>query len=186
MKLNIKKRAAKSKSESKQLRRDGYIPAVMYVRGQPSETITITEAEFSTLLRKISKGRLSTSIFELTNESKVTKKAIIKEITYDPVTYNVIHLDFEELIDGVPISLNVPIECIGTADCQGVKLGGVIRQVIRTLRVRCLPADIPEVFQLDVKNLGLWEAKRLADIQLSPTLRPQADLKEVAVTIAKR
>lgn len=186
MKLNIIKRAAKSKSESKQLRRNGYIPAVMYVRGQSSETITVSESEFSSLLRKISKGRLSTSVFELTNESKVTKKAIIKDITYDPVTYNVIHLDFEELIDGVKISLNVPIECVGTADCQGVKQGGVIRQVIRALRISCLPSDIPEVFQLDVKNLGLFEAKRLADIELSPALRPQADLKEVAVTIAKR
>ncbi len=186
MKLNIKKRAAKNKCESKQLRRNGHIPAVMYVRGQSSDTITVNESEFSSLLRKLGKGRLSTSVFELTNESNVTKRAIIKDITYDPVTYNVIHLDFEELIDGVKISLNVPIECVGVADCQGVKQGGVIRQVIRTIRVSCLPSDIPQVFELDVKNLGLFETKRLSDIELSPAIRPQADLKQVAVTIAKR
>lgn len=186
MKLNIKKRAAQRKCEARQLRREGFIPAILYVRGQSSDNMTVAGNEFNGLLRQTPSGRLSTSVFELADESGKIKKAIIKEITYDPVTYNVIHLDFEELHNDVKINVNVPIECIGTADCAGVKQGGVVRQVIRTLRIRCLPGDMPKYFQLDVKNLGLWEVKRLADIELSPAIRPLADLNEVAVTIAKR
>jgi len=186
MKLKIKKRTALRKSESKQLRREGFIPAILYVRGNASDSITIEGNEFNSLLRKIPSGRLSTSVFELSDESGKTRKAIIKEITYDPVSYNVIHLDFEELFNDVKINVKVPIECIGTVDCVGVKQGGVIRQVIRSLKVRCLPGDLPTYFQLDVKNLSLWEVKRLADIELSPAVRPVADLNEVAVTIAKR
>lgn len=186
MKLNVEKRAAAKKSESKRIRREGNIPAVVYVRGKPSEIITVKGDEFNALLRKVVSGRLSTTVFELSEGDGKGRKAILKDIQYDPVSYNVDHLDFEALIDDMQISVKVPIECIGTADCVGVKLGGFIRQVIRHLRVRCLPKDLPNYFTLDVKNLGLWEAKRLADLELPPTIRPLADLNEVAVTIAKR
>jgi large subunit ribosomal protein L25 len=186
MKLNIKKRAAQKKSESKQLRREGYIPAILYVRGSAAETLSINSTEFSALLRKLQKGRLSTSVFELADETGSVKKALVKDIHYNPVSYDVIHLDFEELIDDVKINVKIPIECIGAADCAGVKLGGVVRQVIRALRVRCYPADIPPYIPLDVKSLKMWETKRLSDLELSPAVRPLADLNEVAVTIAKR
>jgi large subunit ribosomal protein L25 len=146
----------------------------------------VNGTEFDGLLRKLTKGRLSTSVFELADETGAIKKAIIKEITYHPVTYQVMHLDFEELLESVRVNVNVPIECIGTVECQGVKQGGVVRQVIRSLRVSCLPADMPKFFQLDVRNLSLWENKRLEDIEIPSAVRPIADLKEVAVTIAKR
>ena len=186
MKLNVEKRAGDKKSESKRLRREGNIPAVVYVRGKESETITVNGVEFTALLRNVVPGRLSTTVFELAEGKSKSRKAILKDIQYNPVNYNVIHLDFEDLVEDAKISVNVPIELVGTVDCVGVKLGGFIRQVIRHLRVRCLPKDLPHYFQLDVKNLGLWEAKRLADLELPQTIRPLADLNEVAVTIAKR
>jgi large subunit ribosomal protein L25 len=58
--------------------------------------------------------------------------------------------------------------------------------VIRSLRVRCLPQDLPSSFDLDVKSLALFEVKRLADLEIPPAVRPLADLHEVAVVIAKR
>lgn len=186
MKLNIKKRAAPKKSESKRIRSEGNIPAIIYKRGKDAETIIVNGIEFTAHLRKVQSGHLSTTQFELTEDKAKPRKAILKDIHYDPVSYQVIHLDFEELLDDVKINVKVPIECTGVADCAGVKLGGIVRQVIRHLRVRCLPKDIPASFQLDIKNLGLWEALRLSDIALSPAIRPLADLNEVAVTIAKR
>lgn len=186
MKLNIKKRATPKKGESKKIREEGNIPAIVYVRGKESETITVTGVEFLAHLRKVQSGHLSTTVFELLEDKAKPRKAILKDIHYDPVSYNVIHLDFEELLDDVKVNVKVPIEFTGVADCAGVKLGGIIRQVIRHLRVRCLPKDMPLVFQMDIKNLGLWEAKRLSDLELPPTVRALADLNEVAVTIAKR
>jgi large subunit ribosomal protein L25 len=186
MKLKVEKRAGIKKSESKAIRRTGDIPAVVYIRGKESEAIAVNGAEFNTLMRKVPSGHLPTTVFELVEKGIHTRKAILKDIQYDPVTYDIIHLDFEELLDKVEVNVKVPIELTGIADCVGTKQGGVVRPVIRHLRVRCLPKDIPSSFQLDVRELNLFEVKRLSDLDLPPSVRPYGDLHEVAVTIAKR
>lgn len=184
MKLKLMKRDSLKKSETKKIRREGNIPAIIYVKGKSTDAIAIDGAEFSAVLRDVEPGRLSTTIFTLGDGKG--RRAILKEIQYEPTTYKVNHLDFEELFDDAKVNVKVPIECIGVADCAGIKLGGFLRQVIRYLRVNCLPKDIPNVFQLDVRSLSLYEKKRLADLNVPQTVRPMADLNEVAVVIAKR
>ena len=186
MKINYRKRTAGCKSHSKRLRNEGWIPAIIYSRGQHSECLSVERNEFSALLRKVKSGHLSTQIFSLTDENGGERRAILKEIQYEPTTYDVTHLDFEELVSGHKINIKVPIEVIGSAECPGVKLGGVLRAVIRSMRVSCFPEDIPTSFQLDVKDLGARESKRLKDLNIPHTVRPLIDLNEVAVVIAKR
>lgn len=185
MKLQINKRSGTSKGEVSKLRRAGNIPAIIYHRGKEGEAISISNGEFSGLLRQVQPGRLSTTVFSLSEGGK-ERRVIIKEIQYHPTTYNVLHLDFEELIDNVPIDVKVPIEMIGVVDCVGVKLGGFLRQVIRKLKVRCLPKDLPASFPVDVKDLAQNEVVRLAAIPIPQTVKPIANMKEVAVLIAKR
>lgn len=186
MKLKILSRESQKKSETKKIRREGNIPAVIYVRGKPTDAIAISGPEFNAVLRTMQPGRLSTTKFTLSDAHGKPRHAILKEIQYEPTTYKVQHLDFEELFDDAKVSVKVPIECTGVADCVGIKLGGFLRQVIRHMRVRCLPKDIPSVFQIDVRNLAMYDTKRLSDLQISQTIRPLADLNEVAVVIAKR
>ncbi len=185
MKLNVTSRKAANKSESNQLRRQGLVPAVIYKKGETSETIAIDAKEFSTLLRGVKPGHLATTKFELVEGGKA-RLAIIKDIQYNPINYDVIHIDFELLDEKIQINVNIPIEFTGVADCVGVKLGGVIRQVIRGLRVRCYPKDMPESFTLDVKNMSMKDCKRLKDLDIPNTVRPLTDLNEVVVVIAKR
>lgn len=142
MNLTAKKRAEARKSEMKQMRRDGDIPAVFYAPGQTAESILVNGKEFETALREIQQGLLSTTIFTLNIDGK-KHKAIVKDIQYHLTTYKVIHLDFEELKEDVPVQVKVPINCIGANDCVGIKLGGFLRQVIRTIKVECLPKQIP-------------------------------------------
>lgn len=186
MKLKICNRPSLKKSDTRIIRQKGEIPAVIYKREHANEAVAVNAAEFSSLLRTVISGRLSTTIFTLHDEHGKERRAILKEIQYEPTTYNVRHLDFEELLDNTKISIKVPIECVGVADCVGIKLGGVLRQVLRHIRVRCLPKDIPNVFQIDVKNLALYETKRLSDLELPETVKAITDLTEVAVVIAKR
>lgn len=185
MKLNISKRSANKKSDATQLRNLGKIPAIIYVRGQSSEPIAVDAKEFEVLLRNGKKGGLATTRMTLVGEGK-TRQVIVKEIQYHPTTYQIIHLDFEELIDGVKISVNIPIDCVGEVDCVGIKLGGVLRQVIRALRVECYPKDMPASFELDIRSLGLKQVRRLKDLVIPSEVRPLVDLNEVAVVIAKR
>lgn len=186
MKLKLFKRTETKKSANNSIRREGNIPAAIYVRGKATESVYVNGAEFSALMRSILPGRLSTTVFSLVDENGKAHKAILKEIQYAPTSYAVRHLDFEELFDDMKVNVKVPIECIGAVDCAGIKLGGFLRQVIRHVRVRCLPKDIPTVFNLDVRSLGLFEKKRLSDIEIPNTVRPLADLNEVAVLVSKR
>jgi len=186
MKLKYQKRNAVRKGENKQLRRAGAIPAVLYARGQDSKSISIETADYASLLRHVQPGRLSTTVVELAGEDNVAVKAVFKDIQYHPTTYEVLHLDFEALNDDHEVNINVPIECTGVAECAGVKLGGVLRLVMRKTRVRCFPKNIPTVFQIDVKTLGMRESRRLKDIQWPENVRPLDDLNQVSVIIAKR
>lgn len=184
MELNVQKRKSEKKSQAKSLRREGKIPAVIYHKSKDAEAVSVDSKEFTTLLRGVQPGRLSTTVFTLHDGSK--RKAILKDIQYNPVTYDVIHLDFEELISDVTVNVKVPIECVGVADCVGIKLGGFLRQVKRHLRVNCLPKDIPTHFQIDVAPMAIFNSKRMKDLEIPQTMRPLADLNEVVVVIAKR
>jgi large subunit ribosomal protein L25 len=185
MELKVTGRTSGKKSEIKKIRREGNIPAVIYSKGMPGENLIIEGIEFQKLLNQIERGTLSTKILTLNNGSK-NQKVILKDIQYDIVTYNVIHLDFAELHDDVPVKVKVPIRLVGAMDCVGVKLGGVLNPKVRFLLVSCLPKDIPSHFELDVRDLGLNQGLKLGNIFFSDRIRPLVDLNQAAVVVTKR
>ncbi len=187
MKLNAVERTNKKKSEAERLRRAGAIPAVLYSPGRENVMISVSAQEFQAILRSIKSGHLSTSVFTLVIDGKECK-AVIKDIQYHPTSYAVLHLDFQELVKGGTISVKVPIACSGVVDCIGVKLGGFLRQVIRTIKVEC-PSEataIPSEFIIDVKDLNLFQKKRLSELKMPKGVRPLASMDEVVVVVAKR
>lgn len=186
MKLQTVKRAKDNKSEVKKLRREGFIPAVLYIKGEVGDKLAVNRSEFGSYLRHVKPGHLPTTIFTLTDENGRERRVLIKDIQYEVTTYAVIHLDFEELVEGQKVNVKVPIECTGAAECLGIKLGGVLRQVIRHVRVRCLPKDLPSFFELDVRELGIKQSKRLSELTIPSTVRPLANLNEVVAVIVKR
>jgi large subunit ribosomal protein L25 len=185
MKLTIATRSAK-KSETKKLRREGKIPAVLYSKGEKGKEIVIDAVDFKKILNTTPTGTLSSKVFSLDGLGGKALKAIVKDIQYNITTYEVIHLDFEELHDDVPVTLNIPLVCINTVDCIGVKLGGVIRQVIRQVKVSCLPKDIPQQFELDVRDMNLGQSKKLSALEIPKGVRAAINLNEAAVVIARK
>jgi large subunit ribosomal protein L25 len=184
MKLTATKRVSGRKGELKEIRRQGKIPAILYCQGKPNEQLTLETTEFAAVLRQMKQGHLPTTTFVLTLAGKEIK-AIIKDIQYQLTTYRVSHIDFEELVPDVPVSVKVPIQCVGLDACVGLKLGGFLRQVIRHVQVECLPKSIPSEFVVDVRDLGLRQSKRLMDIPMPEGVKPLAKLDEVVVVIAK-
>ena len=185
MELTIFKRSDTKKTTSNKLRIEKNIPAVIYALGQENRNIYVSDAEWQAIIRRIKPGSLSTVIFNLKDGNKKLK-AVVKEVQYHVTTYEVQHIDFQILQDKVPINIKVPITCINKADCEGVKSGGTFRQVIRTLKVRCYPKDIPEEFVIDVIDLKMNQSLRLSDIKIPEKVRPMAKMKEVVVVIGKR
>lgn len=186
MKLNYRKRKAERKGETKRLRTEGAIPAIIYSRGNASTNISIEASDYIALVRNVKPGHLSAQVFTLAAEDGSTVRALLKEIQYEPTTYQVMHLDFEELVKDQKVNVKVPIEWVGAADCVGVKLGFVLRAVVRSTPVSCLPEHIPESFQLDVRTMGASDVKRLKDLQIPETVRPLKGPDEVIVVMAKR
>lgn len=184
MKLTVTKRLEVTKGGTKAIRRRGDIPAVIYGLGQSVEKVTVNGSEFRAVLRNLPAGQLATTTFEVTFDGK-SHRAIVKDIQYHVVSYQVEHVDFFLLSDKEPVTINVPIQLRGVAECPGIKLGGTLRQVIRTLKVSCLPKDIPAEFQIDIGALNIAESKRLSDVEIPKNVRPLVSLNEVAVVIAK-
>lgn len=185
MKLSVFKRATGKKGEIKQIRREGNVIGVLYGNNQKGQPIYLRGEEFQAILRNMRPGLLSTTVFEL-HDGQHKYKAIIKDIQYHVTSYQVMHVDFLLLDDKVPVNVNVPIQITGAAECAGVKLGGFLRQVIRTLKVSCLPKFIPHELSVDVRDLAIAQSKTLGDIVMPEHVRPLAKLSEVAVVVGKK
>ncbi len=185
MKLAIFPRTTGKKSDPKKNRREGHVPGVLYGLEQGNQNIAVKSDELQAILRKIKQGILPTTLFEL-HDGQKKHQALVKEIQYHPTSYAVTHIDFFMVSDKEPVTVNVPVQVLGAADCVGIKLGGFLRQVIRTLKVRCLPKDIPQEFILDVRELNIGQSKALSDLSIPESVRPIAKMNEVAVVIAKK
>lgn len=183
--LTVQVRPSTKKSDTKQIRREGKIPAILYSAGEQNVQLIVSADEMGAVLRQMKPGHLGTTIFHLKLDGK-ERRAIIKDIQYQLTTYNVSHIDFEELFEDVPVSVKVPIQCIGIAECAGVKLGGFLRQIIRHVRVECLPRKIPSHFAVDVQDLGIKQARKLSDVVIPEGVKPLAKMDEVVVVVSKR
>lgn len=185
-KLNAVVRTGGKKCETKRLRRDGKIPAVIYSRGQAGEMVSVETSEFQAIMRTVETGGLPTMIFHLATDKNTIRPVIVKGIQYNVTNYSVIHIDFEELHDDVAVKVKVPIDCVGAAESPGGKLGGSLRQVMRHVKVRCLPKDIPTRFQLDVREMGIQQSIRLKSLSIPNGIKPVDSLEEIAAVMTKR
>lgn len=185
MKLDVSKREKKAKSNLSQLRYEGNIPGILYSPGKENVSIIVDGKTFQAAMRHILKGHLPTTVFEFELEGKKVK-AVVKEIQYHPTTYNILHLDLLALDDKTQVTVNVPVEFTGVAECVGIKLGGFLRQVKHHLPVKCLPKDIPTHFVVDIQDLSIGHSKRVKDLHITEKVRPLATEEDVVVVIAKR
>jgi len=188
MQLDVKKRETVKKKDPKRLRREGAIPAVLYGLGKEggeAHALSIDAGAFKSHLRKIPSGRLSTAIFDLKGDG-VHTKAIVKDIQYHVVSYDVLHLDFQALEKGKEITVNVPVVLTGVVDCVGVKQGGLLNQPLRYISVRCPTTEIPEVFSVNVKDLMPEQAIKVSDLKVADSVKVMNRAGDVVVIVAKK
>lgn len=183
MKVNIeaKSRIRGRKSDLKNIRKEGLLPAVIYGEGKAGIPIVLDYRMFYKVYKKTI-GELA--IFSIDVEGKKID-AIIKDKQIHPVERTFQHLDFLELHPGKHITVRVPLRYTGIP--EGVKKGGVLDTLMRDIEVSCLPKDIVEDIEIDISNLDVNEAVHLSDIKLgnlTTKLNPEAVL--VVVTVPKK
>jgi large subunit ribosomal protein L25 len=149
------------KQAAKRFRKNGMIPAVIYGHKEETTSICIDASEFTRMLRR-EKG--DNVIVNLSSDEKQSKKTIIREVQRNPVTSEVIHVDFQHLIPTEMIEMDVPIVLVGTA--AGVKEGGLLEHIVRKISVKCLPKNIPSHLELDVSELDIGASVHVSDLSI--------------------
>jgi large subunit ribosomal protein L25 len=153
--LEVKPREDKNPNH---LRRDGQIPGVIYGHGKPV-SVTLNAKEFAKAIH--TKAGLN-ALFNVTVGSE-SALAIIKEIQRNMFTQAPTHVDIQRINVKEKLEVSVPVHAIGVAN--GVKnFGGIMEYILREIRVRCLPDDIPASLDVDVTNLNVGQSVKLSDI----------------------
>ncbi|RDB31542.1 LSU ribosomal protein L25p [Candidatus Similichlamydia laticola] len=183
--MHIQKRSLRGKGFLKGLRLAGRIPAVLHDPAGSSEAISVDKKELARLFA-LYRGRVASVRFVLIDQEGNRSSSLVKEIQHSFVDYEILHLDFCLLELSRRVSVNVPIFLRGGEECVGLKQGGVLRQVIRRLRVKCLPDDIPSCFELDISGLQMKKSMRLSSLAIPENVMPLTDLDQVVVVVAKR
>jgi large subunit ribosomal protein L25 len=160
--LNVTTRAQTGRSASRRTRKAGNIPAVLYGKHTPPESLAIDAPEF-TRLRKAIQGRAV--LIELARADKPDRAlSFLQEIQRDPLTDRYLHVDLQEVKADENFEIQVPVSVVG--ESFGVKnQSGVMEMASHTLRVRCLPKNLPPVIEVDVTALKVGETIKVAEIK---------------------
>lgn len=132
----------------KQMRREGWLPSVVYGRGVVNENLKVDAKTFSELMAHSSSDSI---LINLDVEGEGVRSVFLKTIQHDPLTGHALHVDFLAVDDKTEITANIPIHLLG--ESKGVKAGGILEQYAHTIEVSCLPKDLPEVLEKDITHL---------------------------------
>ena len=168
------KRDGRGSRAARRLRAAGRVPAVVY--GHKEETIPLSVAA-EDILRVI---HHRARVIDLQTESKV-EKALIREVQWDHLGKDVLHVDFARVVAGERIEIEVPIELRGSA--PGVAGGGVLDQPMHTLPIECLALSAPESIRVNINDLQVGGVIHVGDLHLPPDVKALADDDAVVVHV---
>jgi large subunit ribosomal protein L25 len=183
--VQVKTRGEKGKNTNRRLRAAGQIPAVLYGAGVETVPIQVERKKLEEMFRA---GATENTIFLLKRvESDQERHARIREMQIDPVSRQVLHIDFQRVLMDQTIRINVPIHTLGTP--KGVREeGGMIDFITREVEVECLPGDIPEAIEIDVTALVIGDHLEAGALRLPEgvTLLEEPDRVIVSVVYPQR
>lgn len=156
--LEAKKREVKHHSSSRQLRRNGCIPGVVYGYQTENTPVYVNDAEFEKLLRE--NGR--NAVLSL-NVNGTQRNVMVHEVQTDPLKNKIIHVDF--LAVNMSEDVDATVRVVLSEECAGVKDGGVLQQALHELSITTKPDQIPDAITVDVSNLQVGENITVADIR---------------------
>ncbi len=172
--LQAEVRAGRGKGPARRLRAEGKVPGVFYGPGVEPTPLTLSPRELTHALRG-ERGR--NVVFKLSLGGK-DELAMVKDLTTDPVTQELLHIDLYRILEDKVLEVNVPFHTHGRS--VGVVQGGVLHVTRRVLPLRTIPAKIPVSIDVDVTHLALKDTISVEDIQLPEgvecTLQPKLTL----------
>jgi large subunit ribosomal protein L25 len=150
-----------------QMRRDGWLPTVIYGRGAANKNLQVNAKSFAEMLAKSSSDNI---IINLEIDGEGTRMAFLQAIQHNPLSGIAVHADFLAIDEHTEITAHIPAHLNGEA--PGVKAGGVVEQYVHAIEITCLPDDLPDTLEIDISGLQLGDSLHLGDIQYPKGVRP--------------
>ncbi len=175
----VTKREKVGKASSRELRKTGLIPATIYGLGEPAVSVGISPKIVARILA--SDTGMNTMIHLQREGTDIKRHVIIKDLQRDHVTGRLSHVDFMRVDPTHKVKVHVPIVLKGTP--AGVKEGGLLDFVHRTIEVECLPAFIPAHIDVNVDHMVVGDVIRLDQIQLDAHLTVLGDAHNVICSV---
>lgn len=178
-KVSATTRTQSGKGVARRLRAQGKIPAVAYSKGNAAQHLVVAPEDVVAALTS-EKGK--NSVVEIDVDGGTSVTAMIREYQYHPVTRTLLHADFIEVNESVPVEVLVPLHLTGKA--KGVVMGGKLRQVFRELPIRCVPRAIPVSISYDITNVDLDGHIAAQDIAVPEGVSILLPPKQTVISIA--
>lgn len=189
--LTAQIREAKGKGRIRHLRREKWIPAVMYKSGEKTALLQFRDRDFQKILQTSLGGNViislkidgSSAAAGKKTRAQEVKTVIIKEIQEDPLKNEVLHVDFQQISLTEQITVNVPVSVIG--ESIGVKQeGGILEHLLWEIQVECLPVDIPEKIEVDISQLGIGQSIYIRDLKLPEKVKVLNNPEQIVLSVA--
>jgi large subunit ribosomal protein L25 len=175
--LKVSPREIFGSRATRRLRKDGFVPGIVYGQGGEARPFQVPSRELGNVLKE------GQTLLDLELEGSATVPVVIKEQQHHPVRGDVTHLDFLEVRLDEEIQAEVTIELEGTENAPGVREGGVLEHVTREITVEALPTAIPEQIIVDVSAMEINDTINLASVTIPSDVKLMADEPE-EITIA--
>ena len=166
--LDANTRNNKTKGELSTIRNTGNVPGIIYGGKNENEKISISK---KTLKLTIEKENFLSNIIALKVNGK-EQNVLPREVIYDVITDEPIHVDFLRVVPGVKIRIEVPVEFINHEKSPGLKRGGVLNIVRRKVELKCPSEKIPEKLTIDLDGVDIGESFKISFIKLESDVVP--------------
>ena len=166
--LKATKRETVTSGQLNKLREDGLIPGILYGGKDSNAKISIEKKLIKNILN--SESFLS-SVIDLDLDGRKLK-VIPRDVAYNVISDEPIHIDFMRVVPGTKIILEIPVKFINNSDCPGLKVGGVLNIVRRKIELKCPAENIPEEIIVDLKGLEIGTSIKISFITLPENVTP--------------
>ena len=180
---NIKaiKRENTSSGSNNKLRSKGLIPAILYGGKEANQNISIEKKDLKNL---IDSETFLSKVLELDVEGK-KQKVIPRDVAFNVVSEEPIHIDFMRIVSGKKIILEIPVKFINHPDSPGLKRGGVLNIVRRKVELRCPAENIPNEIIIDLTGTDIGTSIKISSVKLQENVEPTiTDRDFVIATVA--
>jgi large subunit ribosomal protein L25 len=166
--LEANTRNTKSKGDIRSLRLAGNIPGIVYGGTEQNQKVTISK---KTLKSLVEKENFLSSIISLDLDGK-SQNVLPREIKYNVISDEPIHIDFLRVVPGVKIRIEVPVQFINHETSPGLKRGGVLNIVRRRIELKCPSEKIPSSITINLDGIDIGESFKISSVKLEEGVTP--------------